>query len=94
MRPMTDKLQYVFIYSVGVCMLGRLGIPLKQAIGYYPKLAEVFSHRKLIGTSGPSAFKLTKLKEALKMIIHEATGDENAQMIDIQSDTNKCKTCD
>jgi hypothetical protein len=75
-------------------MLGRLGIPLKQAIEYYPKLAEVFSHRKLVRTSGPSVFKLTKLEEVLKRIIHEATGDENARMLDPRPDGVKCKTCD
>jgi hypothetical protein len=80
------------IHSVGVCMLGRLGIPLKQAIECYQKLAEVFSDRKLIGTSESNTFKTTKLKEVLKKIVRDATGNENTRMIDTREDADKCRT--
>jgi hypothetical protein len=73
-------------------MLGRLGIPLKQALKCYITLAEVFSDRKLIKTSGPSALKLTKLMESLKKIIYDATGNADARMMDTRPDANKCKT--
>jgi hypothetical protein len=73
-------------------MVGRLSIPLKQAIKCYQKLAEVFSERKLIGTGGTGAFKVTKLKEALKEIVRDATGDENTRMIDTRENTDKCRT--
>jgi hypothetical protein len=75
--------------SVGMCMIGRLRIPLKQAVKCYLKLAEVFSDRKLIGTS---EFKTTKLKDVLKSVVRNSTGDENAQMLDTQPDADKCKT--
>jgi hypothetical protein len=75
--------------SVGTCMIGRLYIPLKQAILRYLKLAEVFSDRKLFGMS---AFKTTKLKEVLKQIVHDATGDENTRMLDTWTDAEKCRT--
>jgi hypothetical protein len=70
-------------------MIGRLYIPLKQAILCYLKLAEVFSDRKLFGMS---AFKMTKLKEVLKQIVHDATGDENTRMLDTWTDAEKCRT--
>jgi hypothetical protein len=73
-------------------MLGRLGIPLKQAIEHYTTLAEVFSDRKLIKTSGPSVFKLRKLTKVLKKIICDVTGSEDAQMTDARPGANKCKT--
>jgi hypothetical protein len=76
-----------------MCIVGRLRIPLDQAIKCYQKLAEVFSERKLIGTGGSGAFKTTKLKEVLKKIVWEATGDENTRMIDNREDADKCRTC-
>jgi hypothetical protein len=82
------------IHSVGVCMLGRLRIPLKQAIECYQKLTEVFSERKLIGTSGSNAFKTTKLKKVLKKIVLDTTGNENSRMIDTRDDADKCRTYD
>ncbi|QRV81252.1 patatin-like phospholipase protein [Ceratobasidium sp. AG-Ba] len=71
------------------CMVGRLGIPVEQAIGYYIKLDEVFSDRKRIGTT---AYKATKLREVLKAIVRNAVGDENKQMIDSECDGDKCRT--
>jgi hypothetical protein len=70
-------------------MIGRLRIPLKQAIQCYQKLAEVFSDRKLFGTS---AFKSTKLKEVVKDIVRAAAGTEDARMMDTRPDGDKCKT--
>jgi hypothetical protein len=77
---------------VEACMLGRLRIPRKQAIECYLKLREVFSDKKLLGTSG-SAFKASKLKEVLKRIVWEAAGDENARLMGTEPGEDKCKTC-
>ncbi|KAG8684295.1 hypothetical protein FRC08_013772, partial [Ceratobasidium sp. 394] len=46
--------------AVIACMVGRLGIPVKDAIEHYIKLSEVFSDRKLIETT---TFKSSKLQE-------------------------------
>jgi chromatin remodeling complex protein RSC6 len=70
-------------------MIGRLYIPLDQAIRCYLTLAEVFGERKLFGTS---PFKMTKLEEILKKIVRDATGDENTQMLDTRPDADKCRT--
>ncbi|KAG9100997.1 hypothetical protein FS749_011080 [Ceratobasidium sp. UAMH 11750] len=75
--------------AVVACMLGRLRMPLDQVISCYQKLAEVFSDQKLLGTS---AFKMSKLRAALKSIVHDATGDENARMLDTSPDADKCRT--
>jgi hypothetical protein len=70
-------------------MMGRLRVPLNEAIQCYIKLAEVFSDRKFFGTS---AFKTTKLKEVLKRIVRDATGDEDERMIDTRPDGDMCRT--
>jgi hypothetical protein len=75
--------------SVGMCMIGRLHIPIKQAILCYLKLAEVFTNTKPLGTS---AFRMTKLKEVLKQVVHDALGDENTRMLDTRPDADKCRT--
>jgi hypothetical protein len=73
-------------------MLGRLRIPLKQAIKCYQKLADIFSQRKMLSTSGPSTFKTTKLTEDMKKLVRDATGDENAPMVDVGPDADRCRT--
>jgi hypothetical protein len=69
--------------SVEMRIIGILHIPLK--------LADVFSDRKLTGTS---AFKAIKLKLVLKMIVSDTTRAENAQMLNTRFDIDKCKTYD
>jgi patatin-like phospholipase/acyl hydrolase len=81
-----------FTNSVSVCMVGRLRIPLKQAIKCYQTLAEVFADKKLISTSGPSMFKTSKLKDVVQKIVRDATGDENSPMVDERPDADRCKT--
>ncbi|KAG9078088.1 hypothetical protein FS749_009953 [Ceratobasidium sp. UAMH 11750] len=75
--------------AVIACMVGRLGIPVKDAIDHYVKLAAVFSDRKLIGTA---TFKASKLQEVLKGIIRDAVGDENVRMMDTSVDGERCRT--
>jgi hypothetical protein len=74
-------------------MLGRLRIPLNQAIDHFMKLAEdVFADKKHFNSSGSSTFKSTKMQQALKDIIRETTGNENEPMLDRRPDSGKCKT--
>ncbi|KAG9082952.1 hypothetical protein FRC06_004761, partial [Ceratobasidium sp. 370] len=75
--------------AVAVCMLGRLRMSLDQVISCYQRLAEVFSDQKLLGTS---AFKISNLRATLKRIVYEATGDENARMLDTSPGADKCRT--
>lgn len=63
-------------------MLGRLRMSLRQTVDAYGKLAkDVFSERKAIGIGGGSAYKGTKLREVLKTIIREVTGNEDERMM-------------
>ncbi|KAG8678835.1 hypothetical protein FRC08_017442 [Ceratobasidium sp. 394] len=70
-------------------MVGRLGIPVKDAIKSYIKLSEVFSDRKIIGTT---TFKTSKLQEILKEIVRDATGNENTRMMDLSAGGSKSRT--
>jgi hypothetical protein len=88
----TGVLKQTMIRRVVMCMVGRLSIPLKQAIKCYQKFVGVFSERKLIGAGGSSTFKMTKMKEVLKEIVRDATGDENTRMVDTREDADKCRT--
>ncbi|CAE6473718.1 unnamed protein product [Rhizoctonia solani] len=60
-------------------MLGRLRMPIQKAIEEYGKLVKgVFSERKPLGTT---AYKGTKLQQALQAMVREATGDEGEMML-------------
>jgi hypothetical protein len=75
-------------------MLGRLRIQPKQAIPIYEKLLQdVFTDTNITNLSGSDAFKASKLEAELKKIVRDATGDENARMVDTQLDAEGCKTC-
>ncbi|CAE6541378.1 unnamed protein product [Rhizoctonia solani] len=64
--------------GISACMLGRLHMPIDKAISEYATLAkDVFQETKLTGTA---MYKATKLQEALKRMIREATGDEAEMM--------------
>lgn len=74
-------------------MLGRLCMPVEQAIEAYTKLVEkAFADRKVIGTSGPSEYKGKKLLEALKAMVLDATGNANEHMTKGQGDKTRCQT--
>jgi hypothetical protein len=78
---------------ISAVMLGRLRVPIDDAIRKFAKLAkDVFSDKKYISTSGSGTFKSTRMQQALKAIIGEATGDENEGMMDHRLDGGKCKT--
>ncbi|KEP46281.1 kinesin light chain, partial [Rhizoctonia solani 123E] len=71
------------------CMLGRLRIPVEKAKLEFAKLAAgVFKDKKLSGTT---MYKGTKLQEALKTLVREATGDEG-EMMNENRDSGTCKT--
>ncbi|KAG9076805.1 hypothetical protein FRC06_009314 [Ceratobasidium sp. 370] len=74
-----------------VCMVGRLRVPIDQAIQYYQKLSEAFSKKRPIaGDLG--AFRMKRLQEVMKGIVKEVTGDESTKMIDTRPDASKCRT--
>ncbi|KAL5631697.1 hypothetical protein ACGC1H_007268 [Rhizoctonia solani] len=71
------------------CMLGRLRMPVEEAKLEYAKLAkDVFKDKKM---SGPTMYKGTKLQEALKTLVQEATGDEGEKMNE-GGEGSACKT--
>ncbi|CAE6460316.1 unnamed protein product [Rhizoctonia solani] len=75
--------------GIGACMLGRLRMPIDKAISEYAKLVkEVFSYKKM---GGPTMYRGTKLQEALKTMIHDATGDEEERMIESRESLG-CRT--
>ncbi|CAE6401874.1 unnamed protein product [Rhizoctonia solani] len=75
--------------GISACMLGRLRMPIAKAIETYARFVEeVFTEKKWIG---PTMYKSTKLQEALKSIVREATGDEEAMLIEDLA-VNPCKT--
>ena len=64
-------------------------MPIEKAIVEYAKLVkEVFKEKKRTGTT---MYKATKLQEALKTMVREATGDEGEMMKDGRGDDG-CKT--
>ncbi|KEP45484.1 calcium-independent phospholipase A2-gamma, partial [Rhizoctonia solani 123E] len=71
------------------CMLGRLRMPVEKAKLEFAKLAEdVFKDKKISGTT---MYKGTKLQEALKTLVREATGDEGETMNE-DREGGACKT--
>jgi hypothetical protein len=68
-------------------------MPIKKAVEGFKKLGdEVFSNKKTISKSaGSTEYKTTKLKQVLKDIVRDATGNEDEPMMESQSDPN-CKT--
>ncbi|QRW10048.1 kinesin light chain [Ceratobasidium sp. AG-Ba] len=75
--------------AVIACMVGRLGIPVAQAIDYYVNLADVFSEQKWMGST---RYKTTKLQNAFKKIVKDITGDENTRLMDTSASGDACKT--
>lgn len=79
--------------GISACVLGRLGISIDQAISAHMKLVEeVSSNKKLVSTSGASEHKGTKLREALKVMVRDATGNQDERMKEEQPNKNGCKT--
>ncbi|CAE6523258.1 unnamed protein product [Rhizoctonia solani] len=76
--------------AIQACMLGRLRMSVHSAIESYANLAkDVFSEKKRIGSG---SFKTTKLKDSLRGIIQNATGDPEVLMIEPQQAEGQCKT--
>lgn len=66
---------------------------MDQVIAAYVKLVEkVFSHKKVIGTSGSSEYKGSKLREALKSMVRDVTGNEDERLRTERLEENRCKT--
>jgi len=62
-------------------MLGRLRMDVDTAINHYNNLAKhVFSHPKR--WQGDGKFKATKLEEAMKVVIRDATGDSESLLLE------------
>lgn len=70
----------IYNFRISVAMVGRLRMPTEVAIKAYVKLAEVFSEKKVLGSSA-SVFKASKLEAVLKGIIQDSTGNANEPMM-------------
>jgi hypothetical protein len=74
-------------------MLGRLRMSPDQAIAEYVKLAkQVFSAKKVFGTSDPSTYKAKNLREALQSMVLNATQNQHERMMEKQVNEDRCKT--
>ncbi|EUC61085.1 kinesin light chain, partial [Rhizoctonia solani AG-3 Rhs1AP] len=75
--------------GISACMLGRLRMPIDKAILEYAKLVkDVFRETKIIG---PTMYKGTKLQDALKAMVREATGNEE-ETVNEDTEHISCKT--
>lgn len=77
-------------------MLGRLKMTIPECIDAYIKLAsQIFSANALQKawnfTNTGAYYTSDNFEKGLKTIIKQKTGDENAKMLD--PDTNNCKVC-
>ncbi|KDN44413.1 hypothetical protein RSAG8_05460, partial [Rhizoctonia solani AG-8 WAC10335] len=76
--------------GVSACMLGKLRMPIDKAIEEYEKLMkDVFTEKKVLGST---AYKATKLQQALGAMIREATGNVEEMMLGKEGEDEKCKT--
>ncbi|QRV95649.1 kinesin light chain [Ceratobasidium sp. AG-Ba] len=75
--------------AVIACLVGRLGLPIDQAMTEYAKIVDVFSEQKFAGTT---TYSMTKLQKVLKSIVEDGTGDENTSLMDESAQGNKCQT--
>ncbi|CAE6526271.1 unnamed protein product, partial [Rhizoctonia solani] len=75
--------------GLSACMLGRLRMPLDSVIEEYANLIrEVFADKKIIRTSGASAYKGSKLQEALQHIVSKFSKD--GEMMEGGSTSEDC----
>jgi len=71
-------------------MLGRLQMDVDTAIKDYNTLAKhVFSHPKR--WMGEGKFKATRLEEAMKAMVRDATGDSESLLLE-DNETTGCRT--
>ncbi|CAE6441764.1 unnamed protein product [Rhizoctonia solani] len=79
--------------GVIACMLGKMGMSIKEAVESYTTLTEaIFSNKKTGGITGGAAYKSTTLKESLQSIIQAATGDGDTKMSEGASKPDGCNT--
>jgi hypothetical protein len=65
----------------------------EQAVTEYVKLMkQVFSDKKLIGTSGSSTYKAKNLREGLRSMIRSSTGNEEEKLMEQEAKAGGCKT--
>jgi len=71
-------------------MLGRLRMDVDTAIKHYGTLAKhVFSNPKR--WQGEGKFKATRLEEAMKAMVRDATGDPESLLLE-HDETTRCRT--
>jgi len=71
-------------------MLGRLRMDVDTAIKHYGILAKhVFSHPKR--WQGEGKFKATRLEEAMKVVVKDATGDSETLLLE-HDESTRCLT--
>lgn len=59
---------------------------------YVELIKQVFSGKKLFWAVRSSAYKAKNLQEALKLLVRNATGNEDEKMKENKFDTNGCRT--
>ncbi|KEP46808.1 putative calcium-independent phospholipase A2-gamma, partial [Rhizoctonia solani 123E] len=91
--PLQDPQSGTGTGGVIACMLGKMGMSIKEAVESYTRLTEaVFSNKKKGGITGGAAYKSTALKESLRFIIQAATGDGDTKMSEGASKPDSCNT--
>ncbi|CAE6436949.1 unnamed protein product [Rhizoctonia solani] len=79
--------------GVIACMLGKLEMSIEEAIESYMRLTEaVFSNKKRGGITSGAAYKSTTLKDALRSIIQDVTGDGDKKMTEGAPKPDGCNT--
>lgn len=74
-------------------MLGRLRMPLPEAIKAYTQLVEkVLPEKEIMDMGGSAAYKRVRLREALKSIVRDATGNEGEGIEERSIGANQSKT--
>jgi hypothetical protein len=64
-----------------------------QAVTDYVKLVkQVFSDKKVFGTSGSSMYKTKNLREGLRSMIRSSTGNEDEKLMEKEAKASGCKT--
>ncbi|KAG8723225.1 hypothetical protein FRC09_004207 [Ceratobasidium sp. 395] len=78
------------VYAAGGRQQIRELFNMMAGTGTGALVGSVFSEKKLIGVSGSGTFKASKLEEELKLMVREATGDEDTLIMKTQHEVD-CK---
>jgi hypothetical protein len=73
-------------------MLGRLRLSIEETTKFYLTLMQEVPSGTPPASIKTDADGPSKLEQMMKAIVREATGDENAPMLDKRSSEDSCKT--